>query len=185
MTKRTLAQSLADTVEDSAALPLRELFRFDTAASVTDFAPIDDRVMGGRSVSRLRQDPAGHAVFEGDVSLSDGGGFASVRSRPLPMGHAGASLLCVEVFGDGKRYKLNLRTDALWDGVAYQAVFQPVPGAWQVMRLPLASFAATRRGRPVLNAPDLERDRLCQLGLTIGDRQAGAFSLALRVITLE
>ena len=45
----------------------RELFHFDTAASVADFSPIDDRVMGGRSASRLRHDPAGHAVFEGEV----------------------------------------------------------------------------------------------------------------------
>jgi hypothetical protein len=56
----------------------RELFRFDTVASVADFSPIDDRVMGGRSASRLRHDPAGNAVFEGEVSLADGGGFASL-----------------------------------------------------------------------------------------------------------
>ena len=71
----------------------RELFRFDAAGSVADFSPIDDRVMGGRSASRLRHDPAGHAVFEGEVSLADGGGFASVRSRPLPLGDAQAVTL--------------------------------------------------------------------------------------------
>jgi hypothetical protein len=38
---------------DNAVMP-RELFRFDTSASVADFSPIDDRVMGGRSASRLR-----------------------------------------------------------------------------------------------------------------------------------
>lgn len=57
----------------------RELFRFDTAASVADFSPVDDRVMGGRSESRLRHEPAGNAVFDGEASLADGGGFASVR----------------------------------------------------------------------------------------------------------
>jgi hypothetical protein len=155
----------------------RELFRFETAASVADFSPIDDRVMGGRSASRLRHDPAGNAVFEGEVSLAEGGGFASVRSRPLPLG--------IEVLGDGKRYKLNLRTDDLFDGVTYQAPFQPVPGEWSVLLLPLVSFVPTWRGRPVEGVSALRPQSLRQLGLTIGDRQAGAFALKLRSIALE
>lgn len=163
----------------------RELFRFDTAASVADFSPIDDRVMSGRSASRLRHDAAGHAVFEGEVSLEEGGGFASVRSRPLALGCAQAVTCRIEVLGDGKRYKLNLRTDDLFDGVAYQALFEPVPGAWTLLRLPLASFVPTWRGRPVDGASALRPEGLRQLGLAIGDRQAGAFALALRSISLE
>jgi hypothetical protein len=163
----------------------RELFRFETAGSVADFSPIDDRVMGGRSASRLRHDPAGHAVFEGKVSLADGGGFASVRSRPLPLGDAQATSCRIEVRGDGKRYKLNLRTDDTFDGVTYQAMFEPVPGEWTVLRLPLASFVPTWRGRPVEGAPALRSETLRQLGIAIADRQAGVFALALRSIALE
>jgi len=163
----------------------RELFRFGTASSVDDFSPIDDRVMGGRSTSRLRHDPAGHAVFEGEVSLEDGGGFASVRSRPLALGDAHAVTCLIEALGDGKRYKLNLRTDDLFDGVTYQATFEPVPGQWTLLRLPLVSFVPTWRGRPVDGASALRPQRLRQLGLAIGDRQAGTFALALRSIALE
>jgi hypothetical protein len=163
----------------------RELFRFETAGSVADFSPIDDRVMGGRSASRLRYDPAGHAVFEGKVSLADGGGFASVRSRPLPLGDAQAMSCRIELRGDGKRYKLNLRTDDIFDGVTYQAMFEPVPGEWTVLLLPLASFVPTWRGRPVEGAPALRSEILRQLGIAIADRQAGAFALALRSIALE
>ena len=143
----------------------RELFRFDTAASVADFSPIDDRVMGGRSASRLRHDPAGHAVFEGEVSLADGGGFASVRSRPLPLGDAQAATCRIEVLGDGKRYKLSLRTDDLFDGLTYQATFEPAPGEWAVLRLPLASFVPTWRGRPVEGVSAVRAESLRQLGL--------------------
>ncbi|HOW48353.1 MAG TPA: CIA30 family protein [Rubrivivax sp.] len=169
---------------DNALMP-RELFRFDTSASVADFSPIDDRVMGGRSASRLRHDPAGHAVFEGEVSLADGGGFASVRSCPLPLGDAQAVACRIEVLGDGRRYKLSLRTDDSFDGVTYQAPFEPVPGGWTVLHLPLASFKPTWRGRPVEGGPSVRPESLRQLGLVIGDRQAGAFALALRSIALE
>lgn len=163
----------------------RELFRFDTAESVADFSAIDDRVMGGRSASRLRHDPAGHAVFEGEVSLADGGGFASVRSRALPLGDAQAVTCRIEVLGDGKRYKLSLRTDDRFDGVTYQATFEPVSSEWTVLRLPLASFKPTWRGRPLEGASAIRPESLRQLGLVVGDRQAGVFSLALRSIALE
>ncbi len=163
----------------------RELFRFDTADSVTDFAPVDDRVMGGRSASRLRHDAAGHAVFEGEVSLQQGGGFASVRSRPLALGDPQAAACVLEVLGDGKRYKLNLRTDELFDGVSYQAAFEPPAGEWALLRLPLASFVVQWRGRPVEGVPALAPGGLRQLGLTIADRQAGRFALALRSIALQ
>jgi hypothetical protein len=59
--------------------------------------------MGGVSHSRLRHDAAGHAVFEGVVSLENNGGFASVRSRPLDLGVPGAANYSLEVRGDGKR----------------------------------------------------------------------------------
>ncbi len=76
---------------------IRTLFCFDHAASVADFSPVDDRVMGGQSLSQLRFGSAGYAVFEGEVSLAAGGGFASVRSRPLDLGDPRALAIQIEV----------------------------------------------------------------------------------------
>ena len=50
------------------------LFDFADPLAVRDWAPIDDRVMGGLSRSRLRHDPEGYAVFEGEVSRNFRGG---------------------------------------------------------------------------------------------------------------
>lgn len=58
------------------------LFDFLEPGAVAEWGAIDDRVMGCVSSSRLRHDPAGHAVFEGTVSLKRNGGFASIRSTP-------------------------------------------------------------------------------------------------------
>lgn len=162
-----------------------DLFRFHTIAAVSDWSAIDDGVMGGVSHSRLRHDAAGHAVFEGVVSLANGGGFASVRSRPLSLGVAGAACYALEVRGDGKRYKLGVRADDAFDGVSYQAAFVAPAGPWTVVRLLLGDFEPTFRGRRVPGAPPLDAARVRQFGLVIADGQAGPFALHLRSITAE
>ena len=163
----------------------QELFRFDTLVSVADWSAIDDSVMGGVSHSRLRYDAAGHAVFEGVVSLENNGGFASVRSRPLDLGVSGAANYSLEVRGDGKHYKLSVRADDAFDGVSYQARFEAPTGTWTVVRLPLSEFQPTFRGRSVPGAPLLDPARVRQIGLIIADRQAGSFALQLRSILAE
>jgi hypothetical protein len=170
--------------QDNGAMS-RDLFRFDSPASVADWSPIDDRVMGGASRSRLRYDAAGHAVFEGVVSFENNGGFASVRSRPLDLGVPGAVDYSLEVRGDGKRYKLSVRADDALDGVTYQIGFEAPAGTWATVRLPLSGFRPTFRGRSVPGAPPLDPARVRQIGLVIAERQAGAFALCLRSIVAE
>lgn len=159
-------------------------FDFADPAAVAPWSPVDDRVMGGLSRSHLRHDAAGHAVFEGEVSLARQGGFASVRSAPAARGRHGATACVIEVRGDGRRFKLNLRTDDGVDSLHHQASFQPAPGSWQTLRLPLALFRASFRGREVPGAAALDPARIRQVGLMTADRQAGPFSLSIRRISL-
>ena len=160
------------------------LFDFRDPRAVDEWTPIDDRVMGGVSRSRLRHDPAGHAVFEGVVSLERNGGFASLRSRPGARGRPGAEACRIEVRGAAKRFKLSLLTDDGFDRPSYQATFAPAASGWQRLRLPLADFRATFRGREVPGAPALDPARIRQVGLLIADRQAGPFALDIRQIGL-
>ncbi len=168
------------------------LFLFDRPEAVAAWSAIDDRVMGGVSRSALRFDPAGHAVSSGQVSPDNNGGFASVRSALVQPaagesdgggGEAGGfDAIELDVRGDGRRYKLNLRTDRGFDGVNYQAAFAPPAGLWTRVRLALADFRPTWRGRPVPDAPSLHGARIEQVGLMIADRQFGGFELAVRGI---
>jgi len=160
------------------------LFDFSDPAAAGRWAAIDDRVMGGVSQSRMRQVAEGHAVFEGHVSLERNGGFASVRSDSSPLGKTGATACLIETRGDGKRYKLSILTDDAFNSVVYQASFAPAPDAWQTLCLPLADFRSSFRGREVRGAPPLHPFRIRQVGLLIGDRQEGAFSLQVRCISL-
>ena len=79
---------------------LTPLFDFSDPSAANAWHAIDDRVMGGISRSTLRHDPAGHAVFEGTVSLEQNGGFASVRSSPDERGLPGAEACLIELRGD-------------------------------------------------------------------------------------
>lgn len=161
------------------------LFDFSDPLAATLWNPINDGVMGGVSQSQLRYDPAGHAVFAGEVSFENNGGFASVRCQPMDIGRRDVTAYLLDVCGDGKRYKLNLRTDNSFDGINYQVQFQPPAGIWATCRLASADFLPSWRGRPVPNAPPLDSVRVRQIGLMIADRQEGPFALAIRSIAAE
>lgn len=159
------------------------LFDFATPDLVSMWHPINDGVMGGVSTSRLQSDKDGHAVFSGVVSFENNGGFASVRCQPGNLGMKGVTAYLLEVRGDGKCYKLNLRTDDSFDGINYQVRFDPPAGRWGVCRLASADFLPTWRGKPVPDAPPLDTGRVRQIGLMIADRQEGPFALAIRSIS--
>ncbi len=160
---------------------IRELFNFESPDAVTDWSAVDDSVMGGRSASQLLYCAAGFAVFTGTVSLAHRGGFASIRSCVLDLAAPGAQAICLECCGDGRHYKLNLRTDDAFDGINYQAGFEGTPHPWRTIHLPVAAFSPTFRGRRIA-APPLDPARIRQVGLMIAGGQAGAFELRVRSI---
>jgi hypothetical protein len=166
----------------SGASDAATVIDFAIGDAVTHWHAIDDRVMGGVSRSRMRHDPAGHACFEGTVSLDRGGGFASVRAPVGAIGGDATQGLRLLALGDGQRYRLTLVSADDTDGVVYHAPFAPAAGIWSTVELPLSAFVARLRGRGVADAPPLRAGRVRQIGLLIGDRQAGPFVLALRRI---
>ena len=137
---------------------------------------VNDGVMGGVSQSRFRQEAEG-VVFEGEVSLRNNGGFASLRG---PVAWAdGTSALELAVHGDGKRYRLLLRMDSAPGAASYQCDFDALGP--QTHRFTAADFQATFRGRLVSAAP-LVFARVVEFGVLIADKQEGPFVLQLRHI---
>ena len=137
---------------------------------------VNDGVMGGVSQSSLRQDVDG-MFFEGVVSLENNGGFASMRSSVrFPQG---TQLIELIAKGDGKRYKLVLRTE-LAPRVTYVADFIALP-TWQTYRFNLSQFKSTFRGRDV-NAPVLSFSDVIDFGILISNNQAGSFAIQLKTL---
>ena len=156
------------------------LFSFALAGAATGWRPIDDVVMGGMSASRAVPTDRGTLLFTGRVSLENNGGFASIRSAPQRFDVAGQAGIALRVKGDGKRYKVNLRTDTGFDGVQFQAAIEPPAGEWTTMALPFSGFRPTFRGRPA--GGTLDPARIATVGLVIADGQAGPFALEIEWI---
>jgi NADH dehydrogenase [ubiquinone] 1 alpha subcomplex assembly factor 1 len=160
---------------DGAAL----VVDFGDPAEVRAWSAIDDVVMGGVSSSALLVSPSGTALFTGSLSLEHGGGFASVRSPEAARRLAGLRGLRLELRGDGRRYKLRLRTSPGFDGIAYQAPFATEAGSWSEVCLGFEEFLPVFRGRVVRDAAPLDPGEVLALGLLVSDGQAGAFRLEI------
>lgn len=156
-----------------------KLIDFSSAAELDDWMPVNDGVMGGRSTGGLEHSADGTALFAGCVSFENGGGFASTRSKPRNFDLGGRAGLTLRVRGDGRRYKLNLKTDGQLDGVLYRVTFETRPDAWQVLSFGFDEFVPTFRGRLVPTAPPMDPSRIASLGLMISDRQEGPFRLEI------
>mgnify|MGYP000859658299 CR=1 FL=1 len=147
--------------------------------SATLWFVVNDGVMGGRSSSTLRRGDPGIAVFEGNLSLENNGGFASVRVELQENVLAGANRILLRVRGDGKRYQVRLRPGRRMDGVAYGSSFETVEGQWTIVELPVASFEPTFRGYRPRSTPPVDPADVGQLGLMLTDEQVGSFHLEI------
>jgi hypothetical protein len=159
--------------------PKRAVFDFGEPRSERRWVAVNDGVMGGVSEGRLRATGDGTVAFEGNLSLANNGGFASVRSRAQRVDLSQGSGLSLLVRGDGRRYKLGLKNDAFPDGVTYRAAFETEPGEWRTIRLRFADFVPSYRGRIVRDARPLDLARVASFDLMISDKQAGPFRLEL------
>lgn len=128
---------------------------------------VDDVVMGGVSQSDIRF-VDGTALFAGNVSTQNSGGFASVRTRNFdpPFNFAGYRGLELRVRGDGKRYKLIIRTESKWDGTGYSYSFDTVSNSWMTVRIPFTELIPGFRGK-TLKAPPIDTSNICAFQLML------------------
>lgn len=157
------------------------LFDFSKPQTAALFHPIGDQVMGGVSRGVLEADE-GHAVFSGNISYENQGGFASVRSKAGSWDLLPFEGIELDVRGDGLTYKLSLTTDPRYDSVVYRARFTPPPNRWSIMRIPFGEFSPSYRGNVVPEAPSLDPSKINTFGFLISDRQEGPFRLAIKII---
>jgi uncharacterized protein YbjT (DUF2867 family) len=129
---------------------------------------LDDVVMGGVSASNF-QILEKTALFAGNVSTANSGGFASVRTKNFSpafdlSGYAGVKL---RVKGDGQRYKIFLRTESTWDGVGYSYSFDTVANTWIHIAVPFADLTPVFRAKSVKDCPPIDSSKVCSFQLML------------------
>jgi monofunctional biosynthetic peptidoglycan transglycosylase len=140
---------------------------------------VNDGVMGGRSESSLELTGQGTAMFKGNLSLENNGGFASTRALFDGLDLSSFSGLQLRVRGDGRSYELRIRTNRNLDGVAYRAEFPTEAGEWTEVFLPFSAFQPSFRGRVPRGASPLDPAAIRQIGLLLGDKKEGPFELEI------
>ncbi|KAL5188200.1 putative complex I intermediate-associated protein 30 [Glycine soja] len=125
---------------------------------------LDDVVMGGVSESTFQIDPSGGengvptGIFKGVVSTANNGGFTSIRTKNFsePENLSAYDGLEFRLKGDGRRYKIIVRTSSDWDALGYTAGFDTEKGKWQSIRVPFSSLRPVFRARTVSDAPPFD-----------------------------
>ncbi|MBW4561000.1 MAG: CIA30 family protein [Mojavia pulchra JT2-VF2] len=164
---RNLVQAAAKYLHKSNE---KSIFNFSNPSDELKnvWGALDDVVMGGVSASNI-QFVEDTALFAGNVSTANSGGFASVRTKNFdpPFNLSGYEGVELRVRGDGKRYKLFLRTDAKWDGLGYSYSFDTVANTWIDIRIPFADLTPVFRAKTVNDAPPIDASKVCSFQLML------------------
>jgi monofunctional biosynthetic peptidoglycan transglycosylase len=155
------------------------IFNFSEQNDYEIWRIVNDGVMGGISQSKMITGDSATAIFQGNVSLENNGGFASVRTEPRSYDLSGYEGIVIRVKGDGKKYQFRIRVDNQFDGVSYRTNFETNQGQWMIIHLPFMDFVPTFRGRILEDEGPLSPQKIQQLGFLIADKQAGDFQLEI------
>jgi NADH dehydrogenase [ubiquinone] 1 alpha subcomplex assembly factor 1 len=168
------------TIEAADAAHQEELVITDFTSATSDLGwyVVNDNVMGGRSEGGFENNRAG-LHFTGTTN-TNGGGFSSVRTKPMQLDLSTHTGIRVSIQGDGRRYTWRLTTNARWRGrpVSYWADFETSDGNWRTIDIPFSSFIPRFRGDQ-LEGPELDREQITGMGLMIYDKKDGPFDLRL------
>lgn len=195
---KNLIPAVTETVGSLGGQPV---FSAGSPSLGLQWAPLDDVVMGGCSLGKFEtvagsgEEGGTAAVFSGNVSTDNSGGFSSVRTLNMdpPLNLSAYSGVSLRLRGDGQRYKFILRTDQNWDTVTYCQSFDTEEGEWQDVQLPFDKFIPVFRARSLPDGDPLDSSNIVSLQLMLSKFEydgalnpsfsAGSFSLPLSSIS--
>lgn len=157
------------------------LYNFSSAGALDGWFTVNDDVMGGRSTCSFVLNEQGNAIFSGQVSLENNGGFSSVHYRFSPVNTKGYRFLSLQLKGDGKTYQARIKKQAS-DYYSYIGYFK-TSGEWQQVKIPLSDMYPSFRGR-ILDMPDFNGGEIEEFTLLIGNKKAESFRIEIDKIEL-
>lgn len=170
------------TLLTMATLNMQKTFNF-TKLETNQMMIVNDTVMGGRSSSKYSMNEQ-TVTFNGDVSLRNNGGFASLRMVWPFEDTVASNKVQLKLTGDGKKYQFRLRTDRGYAGASYVYEFETIKDTSMLIEMNLEQFIPSFRGRVLTNMPKLRLEDVKQMGLLIAGKQTGKFSIQLESISV-
>ncbi|MGI9447570.1 MAG: CIA30 family protein [Pirellulales bacterium] len=161
------------------------LIDFRNSEQATGWSAVNDGVMGGRSVGKLRRSDENGMNFSGTLSLENNGGFASIRSGRMDIEMGPEDGFRVKLKGDGRTYIFNLYPKTRRMAFSYRASLPTVAGQWTEVVVPLNDFTPTSFGRRVQEKGPLSPDQIGGIGFMLSDKKPGAFKLEIEWVKVE
>ncbi len=155
---------------------------FNSESTLESWFTVDDVVMGGRSNSSFEINEQGNAVFSGNVSLDNNGGFASLRYVFQKLDMGSFKTIAIRLKGDGLRYQFRVKSSRT-ERHSYIYYFD-TSGSWQWIEIPLSEMYPSWRGRR-LNDPNYPAQKLEEIGILIGNKKPEAFKLEIDKIHFQ
>jgi len=143
---------------------------------------VDDIVMGGQSNGKFYINNDGYAVFSGNVSLANNGGFSSLQYRMEKIDVSKYKTIKIRLKGDGKKYQFRVKPNK-FNQFSYTTYFQ-TKSEWETIEIKLADLVPTFRGR-ILDMDNYAGNELEELGFLIGNKKNESFQLEIDTIILE
>ncbi|MGB3300899.1 MAG: CIA30 family protein [Phormidesmis sp.] len=180
--------------QENSEFSYQSIFDFSMADfDLSAWGALDDVVMGGLSQGSFFM-RGQQAVFAGNVSTGNSGGFSSVRTQNFnpPFDCSGWRGMRLKVLGDGQRYKFILRDREGWDTPAYIYGFNTAEGEWTDVAIPFDQMVPTFRAKSVPDAPAFDPAKVYSIQLMLSkfeydrrlnpDFTPGPFELAVKEI---
>lgn len=161
---------------------LKMVYDFNPENGLGGWEIEDDVIMGGVSRGRIAMNEEGVAVFSGEVSLDNDGGFSSIQYFFDTMNIDGYRTACLRIKGDGKSYQFIV--EARRGDPHYYSYRFKSGNEWETVRIPLHAMEPYRRGDK-MDLPDFPAKELSQVRLLIGNAKAESFRLEIDAIWLE
>ncbi len=155
---------------------------FNSQTDLVGWQVLNDGVMGGKSRSTFQLNESGNAVFSGDVSLKNFGGFASVRYKFENLKIEDSDTIVLHLKGDGKRYQFRVKSNSR-DRHSYIAYFE-TNKKWQQIKIPLREMYASFRGQR-LNMPAFDAENMAEMSFLIGNGEEESFVLEIKKIEIQ
>ncbi|KAJ1403704.1 NADH:ubiquinone oxidoreductase intermediate-associated protein 30 [Ochromonadaceae sp. CCMP2298] len=150
--------------------------------------------MGGVSKSTLEPGAPFDGTWTGVVSTANNGGFAGIRTKlfKTPFDLSSCAGVVIRLRGDGQRYKLILRDDADWNGIAWSHSLLTRPNKTVEYKIPFALFKPTKFARVLANFRPFDQTQLTGFQLSLskfeydgglnGEFREGGFQLNVESI---